>query len=361
MHWQKFCESHHLNDHTISKLTLRDKELVIAFYGIYLSTGNTIKSKSIQTPTLKLYLKVAGEAAGVETSYDPNHSDDKKYLGRTKVSPVIRAVINEHHRWESVPNRREPITQNMIKWWIYRSPVSAPDSFDAAIADWMILGSRLGMRKSEWNQPSSNGVAGSAFSTNIDGSSKAFTAPDFTFHYSADTLTKSKPGKFSDQFSSPPYDLLKVRWRYQKNNDNGQEILFARDIDNPELCVVSAAYRILQRAQRLHIPLDHPIAVFSANGTTRNITDADARRSIQACARSVYNMTDKADLAKFSNHSVRVGACVAVHCGGTDTLTIKNRLRWRSDSFNMYLRNTPLLVAMHTKIYNTTNVDQFMT
>ena len=45
-----------------------------------------------------------------------------------------------------------------------------------------------------------------------------------------------------------------IRWRKQKNGDNGQTIIYARDDALPDFCPVQAALRITLRAQRLHIP-----------------------------------------------------------------------------------------------------------
>ena len=60
---------------------------------------------------------------------------------------------------------------------------------------------------------------------------------------------------------------------------------------------------------------------------------------LQEAAKSVYNIKSKEDLAKFSAHSIRVGACVLLHAQNLSAEDIKFRLRWRSDSFRMYLRN----------------------
>ena len=359
-HWKRFCKNHALPGPNLTGLIQPDKDLVIAFYGIYLSTGNTIKSQAIQTPTLKKYLNVAGGCSGVVTSYDPNKAGDTTYLQKIKVSPIIRAVINEHHRWESVPNRREPVTKSMIAHWI-NSTNNDPNSFDSAITDWMFLGSQLGLRKSEWAQPPKNRDANSPFVLNVDGTSKNFISSDFNFHFASDHLdTKNTSTSTNFSEKSQQFDLLKVRWRFQKNNDNGQIIVFSRNIENPDFCVVAAAQRIIARAQRLRVPTHCPIAVYSTKGKLQRITDTAVRRSIQSCAQFVHKLTNKNDITKFTNHSVRVGACVSLHCGGADTLTIKTRLRWRSDSFAMYLRNTPLLAAAHTKILHNTNVDKIV-
>jgi hypothetical protein len=56
-------------------------------------------------------------------------------------------------------------------------------------------------------------------------------------------------------------------------------------------------------------------------------------------------VTDPKELEKFSSHSIRVGACVALHAAGVSKLNIKFALRWKSDSFYTYLRNLPCQAA----------------
>ena len=52
---------------------------------------------------------------------------------------------------------------------------------------------------------------------------------------------------------------------------------------------------------------------------------------------------DKAVLQLWSAHSLRVGACVILHTMGFTGTQIKFLLRWKSDTFMMYLRNVALL------------------
>jgi len=63
--------------------------------------------------------------------------------------------------------------------------------------------------------------------------------------------------------------------------------------------------------------------------------------ALHSAATTVYNVMEPADLARFSSHSIRVGACVALHAAGIPQQEIKFALRWRSDSFYTYLRNLP--------------------
>ena len=87
----------------------------------------------------------------------------------------------------TVPNRREPSTKIMINRWITEIKNSSPDSLVSAIADWMILGTYAGFRKSEWIQDHYEFHKKKKFNKNVDGSSKAFIANDFEF-FSRPTL-----------------------------------------------------------------------------------------------------------------------------------------------------------------------------
>ena len=53
------------------------------------------------------------------------------------------------------------------------------------------------------------------------------------------------------------------------------------------------------------------------------------------------------EITRFTSHSIRVGACVLLHGQNQSSEDIKFRLRWRSDSFRMYLRNIIQLAERH--------------
>lgn len=169
---------------------------------IFLSSGNPIKAQTILTPTLEHYIRIAGTCANVHTSYDPTKAGDKKYIVRNEISLVIRAVIQKHHRWESVPNRREPVTKKMDKWWLKNMSATGPDTFNAAMTDWIVLGSQLGMCKLEWNQPNKYKKANSKFEPTVDGSSKTFILDDFKLiDSSASTISKHDDTKIKKENS----------------------------------------------------------------------------------------------------------------------------------------------------------------
>ena len=63
-------------------------------------------------------------------------------------------------------------------------------------------------------------------------------------------------------------------------------------------------------------------------------------------ASRVYKLTPQ-QAQLYSAHSIKVGACVLLHEHGFNGSFIKVRLRWKSDTFLLYLRNTDRLTAQH--------------
>ena len=101
------------------------------------------------------------------------------------------------------------------------------------------------------------------------------------------------------------------------------------------------------RAKRAKVTKDEPMAVYYDYNRRkyRLIDDMLLKNVLQEAAQEIYGIDSRTELQKFTAHSIRVGACVLLHSAGQDSLFIKFRLRWRSDSFMMYLRNTIDLAA----------------
>ena len=80
------------------------------------------------------------------------------------------------------------------------------------------------------------------------------------------------------------------------------------------------------------------------------ITSKQVASILQSVAAKVFklNDTDKA-LNKWTSHSIRVTACNLLHRQGFSDTYIQTRLRWRSNAFLDYLRNTLYTAAAHTK------------
>eukprot|EP00957_Ditylum_brightwellii_P117852 8990619-Ditylum_brightwellii.AAC.1 len=70
--------------------------------------GNTLLSQSIKANTIRLYLKAATMLS------EPRHIMNPLVSLSGTQSSWIEGVIQEQHRWESMPNKQEPVTVEMV-------------------------------------------------------------------------------------------------------------------------------------------------------------------------------------------------------------------------------------------------------
>ena len=265
-----------------------------------------------------------------------------------KKSAQILKVINEQKRWEEMPKRREPVTVAMIKDLESASNSAGQDSLEAALYDWNVIGHYYGFRLSEWAQNAENKAEFPLLA--VDGSPLAFTFDDFQFFSAKGRHLKQD---FNHKLPAKNAAVVEVRWRYQKNLDNGQKIQQVLNREDPSMCCVQAAIRIAQRAQRLNTSGGETLAKFTdKKGHTHFITNTMISRHLQQSAKRVYNIRSRALLAMWSAHSIRVGACVSLSEAKKDAPFIQVRLRWRSLAFKDYLRNTITLAQQHTDASN---------
>lgn len=118
-----------------------------------------------------------------------------------------------------------------------------------------------------------------------------------------------------------------------------------RNLRAPTLSGVAALLRIVKRALDLGLPENHPIAVFTGDGTvdgTVQFINADhITDKLQKAAHATYNITDPEEIAHCTSHSIRVGARVARQDADLDEIDIKHALRRCSNTFWNYLRYLP--------------------
>jgi hypothetical protein len=326
----------------------------MALYTEALCTGATIQNRLVKKATVDLYLKAATAVCTDQKCRNPTIDP---ITGQT--FDLITSALTELEKWEGLPKRREPLTKSMIRNLLTRTADLRPNGLEKAMADWWIVGLHTGYRRSEWAQektPSTNEDIERA--DDPQRSIKAITQADINF-VSIDNQKITQPLKVP--ISS--IGGVKICWRVQKNGQNGEIVTFAANHDEPGLCIVRALLRILARALHLTQPADLPLAIYqkfpnSIRGSY--IVSSQINRLLKTTAALVYNLEpDEVNL--YTTHSIRVGACVLLHVAGKSEMDIKFRLRWRSNSFMMYLRNVPQLAMAQIQAINTTNVDSFLT
>ena len=70
-------------------------------------------------------------------------------------------------------------------------------------------------------------------------------------------------------------------------------------------------------------------------------------------AKAVHLSLTKAELSRYSAHSLRVWACVLLDEAGMAPKFVKSRLQWMGNSFRMYLCDTGVIQDKHRNVLKT--------
>lgn len=321
-------------------LTQEDRDLVIAILIMSLIQGETLHCRMIRTDTMKDYLR-AFEKLFVARQLDvPTKEVTISYAN---------TAIRVFERWQKLPKRREPLSDEMCADLFQKGMDDHPDGRHAVVADFVLLGRYLAFRLSEFAQESQQTIKLNEKANGGDGSPCAFTFQDIDLFASKKTRRKMSFNQTKNLKSDDTPDMVSLTWRFQKNSQNGQKISLVKDDLHPNLCPVRAAVRIKQRAIRHNQTApDQPVAFFIARQKQCYLTGDVLKRAFQASAKEVEGIDDPDLLSRFSAHSIRVTAANLLHRAGKSPLYIQLRCRWQSQTFMMYLRNTIDLAEQHT-------------
>ena len=146
IHFIKWCLKVNIEDPTLAKLGQPQRNFIMACYASSLTSNETIFCKTIKASTVSHYLTDAAKLSILNKLPDPTKN------GFNQMSPFIQNILKEHKRWESIPNRREPLTYLMVQHAALEASKNLPvsqDSLGHALYDWFVLGMVTGFRRSE--------------------------------------------------------------------------------------------------------------------------------------------------------------------------------------------------------------------
>jgi len=333
------------DDLSCASLSRRRVSLQLASYALHLSSGNSLLCRTLKSSTIKGYVR---DVATFLRQCDPQQRDFRRDSDTDKQFSVSLAkVYAEIERWEKVPNRREPFTVEMLLELRQRVAKGAdPDGILSALADWFELGLFQGFRRTEWAQESTRSEVGTQ-QLDIFNDTRAFCLNDFIFETGD---RRRLHGANVLQVPSTSTRKAQITYRTQKNGQHGESKLVTSDQTySADLDGVAASIRIVNRFVRLRgsADLSTPLGLYkSQDGSVRLITDTVVELVMRDLAATIYKLDpvkDKEALQRWSCHSIRVGACVILHSMGFTETQIQFLLRWKSNAFMLYLRNTSIL------------------
>jgi hypothetical protein len=173
---------------------------------------------------------------------------------------------------------------------------------------------------------------------------KAFVSTDWSFYDAKGHLVTLH----SLNGSGDPPKKLKIRFRIQKNCQNGQRITFAADDKHPHICPVHSAYGIFLRTKRLGQADNQRMGVYvNHQGLVKYLTGNKMSELLQAVTKKCHPNLTKDEISCFSSHSGIVWAVVLLDEAGMNSDFIKFWLRWMGESYRLYLRDTAILQQKH--------------
>ena len=325
-----------IDDCCMPDLPCASRNWFLGCYAVSLIQGQTIKGEPIRSRTVRNYL------SDVYKLFDARKIP---YNPPTGVN-YIDLIVTTHDKYESVPDRRNMITDDMTRWLFAKAQKYSQDSELFAIVDWILLGRYAGFRRAEWCQTRLTKYDHIAeWPGHV---AQAFLLSDFVFLDRNERVVHLTP-----ETDVSCINYVRITWRWQKNRNNNEKRTFGRNRQDPLFCGVSAAIRIALRAARLGVPAHEPIGVFrrdNGTGLRHFIKDSAVNRHLRAAASVVFGSTDEEFLKLWSTHSVRVTACNLLHREKFPDSYIQERLRWKSDCFRMYLRDTIYAADQHGRI-----------
>ena len=139
-HYLKFCFDHLVPDPCGDGPSY---EFLVAAYAKYLTKGINIKDISLRATTIHFYLLAVNDMfvwRRFQPPFDPYTPENK---------PAV--LLKNYEKLEVIPNKRNPLTVEMIAAISDYVEVSETLLFKCAIFDWVILGRYIGQHLSEFS------------------------------------------------------------------------------------------------------------------------------------------------------------------------------------------------------------------
>ncbi|EJK66882.1 hypothetical protein THAOC_12149 [Thalassiosira oceanica] len=310
--------------------------------GFSLQSRHTLYEKKyyVKASTISNYLQSINKYYEVELKLGKIwHRDDSSEASR---------LLRVYNSFEDVARRRARVPDKVLAKVVQLARHADPDSFEMAMYRWIIMAVKGGFRIQEYAQDSHTGKPKVYVLPRLDDRGnniealRCFQVNDFIFYTHDDIALSVLPGG-----GRPLIAKCGTRFRYQKNHQNGQIIKHGRVPEFPAYDFVDLAMGAVDTARRLGQGDEDPLAVYARGDQKLFVTGDDITSYIRMVTRLVFPDISETQLALLSSHSLRVTACVLLHEEGKDGSYIKLRLRWLSDCYTIYLRNSEIIVAQH--------------
>ena len=313
-------------------------DCILSSYTKLLIEGNNIKNKDmLRSDTIRAYLQQVNALYVKRNLPAP--------IANFQSSPHCAAILYRNLKAEEdIAAQRSPLSPQMVAE-IFRLGKRADSlSLDSLMLDVIVISREIGPRAAEIAQ-------------------KVQTKPEYHEYPSGRRVIKpmcqdwwqasdSRAKIIKDPLRHPArVHKMTITWLIQKNRRNKEPLTYMRGKSGSEFCVPSAIIRMIERARTLGQPSNLPLCVYRGKGGKLAYLTASAiTKFLRKVAKKVHLGISKTDLNKISAHSLRVWAACLLHEAGQSGDYIKKRLRWLSECYRIYLRDSDILGHKHNAV-----------
>jgi hypothetical protein len=319
------CDNVEVNENDIDMVQIYVESIIL---------GENCRNKDlIRAATVRGYAKEVNKIFELRNLPPPINMGSKE-------CPIYTLIYNLEQE-ENIAKRRKPITEAMAARFIQRGERAHFLSKEALASDITVMNREFGARAAEFLQTTPFKVDQHEYPSGRK-VNKAMGRSWFTAYDKYDRVIKD-PVRDRKKVT-----YIMITWLIQKNRRNGEECYFYENEKCLRLCAVNAILNMFERAQKLGQAETDPMCVYSdKKERMRYLTRQEMTDYIRSVAKELYPHMTKADLAYYSCHSFRVWAAVLLHEAGKNGDYIKIRLRWVSEAYRVYLRNTKNTAKLH--------------
>lgn len=263
----------------------------------------------------------------------PNFSDS---------SNPVATLVDNLRKEESIANQRIALTPPMVARILEKGQTADHLSLDSLMYDITRSAREIGPRAAEVSQ-------------------KTASKPDYHIYPSGRRVVKAmctdwwtgfdSSGSIVPDVTTSEHKVKKMRiiWKIQKNRRNNEPLTYVvNEAAGTLFSVPNAVISMIRRARALNQPDDLPMAVYKSKSCKiKYLTARVITNYLRKIAREVHPTWPADEINRISAHSYRVWACILLHEAGKKGDYIKKRLRWLSEAYRVYLRDSEILASQH--------------
>lgn len=308
----------------------------MAIYVKLISTGNNlVLKKQLRSDTVAGYVKAINtlrELRGLPKAIDLASK-------RCTAAVLYRNIKAE----EDIARRRQPLTDETVTIILTKAKSSHRDSLEALAGDIIKVASQVGPRAAEIVQKKADTYDVHTYPSGKK-VIKAMTTDNFKFFTARGRQVKAT----SNNVERKTVRKMKQKWPIQKNRRNNEELSYSVNEENPDMCVVQGVLGMIDRAARLKQDPSLPFAVYkNKRGDMKYLTATKLTEYFRKCTKEAHPEMSEQDVKLYSCHSMRVWACMLLHQMGKSGDYIRVRLRWLSEAYRVYLRDSEESANQH--------------